>query len=69
MLKMCFAIVDPKQVGASNIDRPRELSSFQSFSSNPILPSIGKVRFNKMAWKIFTCESRFWSCVRQAPAC
>jgi hypothetical protein len=33
------------------------------------LPSIGKVRFNKMAWKIFTCESRFWSCVRQAPAC
>ncbi len=69
MLKMCFAIVDPNQVGASNIDRPRELSSFQSFSSNPIWPSIEKVRFNKMACKSFTCESRFWSCGRQAPAC
>ncbi len=69
MLKMCFAIVHPNQVGASNIDRPRELSSFQSFSSNPIWPSIEKVRFNKMAWKSFMCESRVWSCVRQAPAC
>jgi hypothetical protein len=28
------------------------------------LPSIEKVRFNKMAWKSFTCESRFWSCLR-----
>jgi hypothetical protein len=50
MLKMCFAIVDPKQVGASNIDRPRELSSFQSFSSNPILPSIEKTCGQKRPW-------------------
>ncbi|CAK9229559.1 unnamed protein product [Sphagnum troendelagicum] len=37
-------------VGASNIDRPRELSSFQSFSSNPILPSIGKTCGQKRPW-------------------
>ncbi|KAH8958703.1 hypothetical protein BDL97_06G039900 [Sphagnum fallax] len=37
-------------VGASNIDRPRELSSFQSFSSNPILPSIEKTCGQKRPW-------------------
>jgi hypothetical protein len=43
----CWIRASQKQVGvASNCDRPKELSSFQSFSSNHARSTIEKVGFS-----------------------